>query len=870
MQAGVVRVNERFGTAEIRGPITREQAEALADLPHFTGRNSTLIEVSPTGKSITPTNGVRKTFDLDATAGDIETWVNSQFKKGDKESRVPAWVRRLGLAGQPIAEKIDEWVAAIRTGGRKEGLQRDSVIDDEGGKLTPEEAEILKNNPLLQQIHALIDRVVDDIVTITGNSRLRHQIIRTGTTLRPTVYGIMREHPNSLRRRVAILLNTPVHLMNPSTRAAAREMMVTLYHEIAHVDDKTPTSRVYTVDDDIFKDPDVSLFLNDYVTARRMNGEGDLNHDIQWLGRMADLYERTGREFFRGKQSEFEQLITSQRSGGYHPEVQKILQIYSTSRGRRGTRQVDSSRTDIESTIGTGPAGAVPSSTQATGAGATPQQRPGLAKRIKQATGWGQGGLGEKPPSESSVISEALAVPSAVTTTGDFSFPGRQGLGLIHTRQFWVAFGRMFKGMSYESYKRMNAELENLPIAQTTYDPTTGKVEDSFAKKNMGLVINEVASEAPMSKRAENAASRWLEVGIGDGVGSKIWKHTIGYPVRMTNRMFITMSNQLKFNRAQFLVDKAQQMAIKGEAGGRIREGILPIWRKVSAEHAAELNPYNNLVLAKEIGDFVNTATGQAPKKIHIVPYGRPHNLESASKVLNATMFSPGLFFSRARMLSPATYIMASPQVRKQYLQSALAMAGAWYAFTELMKNSGQDDVTVSNDPTNSDFGKVRIGNTRLDPGGGFLQFLVLYGRAWKGGYTSSSNPEQGLHQFGKGYQPETQRSNVERFLSNKLNPAMKFIYDWADASEGRPFHMGDRTLQLFVPLFAQDLWTIGKSDPDLLGGMMQSLGPLFGLGTQTYSKGESISKFISPRNDIVIGGGGFNQFPGARAPLKY
>jgi hypothetical protein len=61
--------------------------------------------------------------------------------------------------------------------------------------------------------------------------------------------------------------------------------------------------------------------------------------------------------------------------------------------------------------------------------------------------------------------------------------------------------------------------------------------------------------------------------------------------------------------------------------------------------------------------------------------------------------------------------------------------------------------------------------------------------------------------------------------------------------------------LQLFIPLAIQDIWEILEEDPSLL----PVVGPAaqLGAGTQTYSKGESVAKFVDPENDWIITGGG-------------
>jgi hypothetical protein len=184
---------------------------------------------------------------------------------------------------------------------------------------------------------------------------------------------------------------------------------------------------------------------------------------------------------------------------------------------------------------------------------------------------------------------------------------------------------------------------------------------------------------------------------------------------------------------------------------------------------------------------------------------------------------------------------------------AALATGAAWMGALGMIKAGGGDDVEVNLDNlTSADFGKAKIGDMRMDPGGGFQQFLVAMGRLIQGGTTSSASNE--WQEFGKGFNAPTQKSNIERFLSNKLNPVTKFAYDLAAQSEYNPFHVGDRTAQLFVPLVIQDLIGLYQENPKLLPWM----GPvLFGMGTQTYGRGESVGKLINPENDWLATGGG-------------
>ena len=399
----------------------------------------------------------------------------------------------------------------------------------------------------------------------------------------------------------------------------------------------------------------------------------------------------------------------------------------------------------------------------------------------------------------------------------------------------------------------------------------TGEVRPSIAKE-AGLDL--MALGHRVGPREEATSSRWIENGAFLGpktiLGAPnpfrfLYNHTLGYPARASNRIFTTFGNHLRANRFEKLMNLSRNMAMEAESGRGPMQGILGgyqlqsgknigLRRDYTPEQAADLNPFFNKMRAKEIAEFVNTATGRGPLKMHILPFRQTQvSLESSAKTLSMVMFAPRNTASRMRMLNPSTYIMASPFVRRQYLKAALATASAWWIFTEMAKLADPRHVKVSHDLTSADFGKVRIGDFRMDAAGGFQQFLVAYARLYQGGASSSSTGR--FNEFGKGFQAQTQFDMGERLFSNKLNPVAKFAWDLAHASEYNPFHVADRSVQLFVPLIVQDFVEIQKENPDLLMPWMVPI--LFGAGSQIYSKGESIHKFVPPKQDWIVKGGG-------------
>lgn len=258
------------------------------------------------------------------------------------------------------------------------------------------------------------------------------------------------------------------------------------------------------------------------------------------------------------------------------------------------------------------------------------------------------------------------------------------------------------------------------------------------------------------------------------------------------------------------------------------------------------LNPKTDLALGKEVADYVNTATGTG--KLSIGSGGYELNLEKNAKLLSNVFFSPRKMASEIQMLNPANYVMGNPYIRKQYLASMVRRVGTWWTMAGLASLGG---ATVNTHPTNPDFGKIKIGNTRIDPPGGLQQYLVLGAQLAGGGKTSSVSNK--FNQFGKGYKPETRGSTMMNFGVNRLHPTAKAAWDIATAHKGNEFHTGDRMIQAVVPMFMDDLMSVAQENPELAPLILGAAGT--GMGTQTYDKG-SFGKptYLPQKYDLNFG----------------
>jgi hypothetical protein len=262
--------------------------------------------------------------------------------------------------------------------------------------------------------------------------------------------------------------------------------------------------------------------------------------------------------------------------------------------------------------------------------------------------------------------------------------------------------------------------------------------------------------------------------------------------------------------------------------------------RMVSDAEAAGMNPRQNDVLLKQFGSFINDATGR----------GSLGKLERIAPILNETFFAPRLMASRINMykrfLNPMSYSNQNPILRKQTLKSLVSTVGFGLSVGELAKLGG---AKVTNDPYSSDFRKIKIGNTRIDPFSGFQQYAVGASKILGHTLTSTVTGKQFDLNSGKFGMP-TKRSVAESFFANKLAPIPSFVWSWMEGKEfdGTPFETKKAILNRTVPIVMQDLYDIYQEDPKLFPpGIFKAyptatkvgmgILPVFGEGMQTYGR---------------------------------
>lgn len=410
-------------------------------------------------------------------------------------------------------------------------------------------------------------------------------------------------------------------------------------------------------------------------------------------------------------------------------------------------------------------------------------------------------------PQGRSITADLVNLPRTLMASMDMSAPLRQGLGLIYKKAFWTALPDMFKAFgSTDFYNKAMEEIADRPMFRKTVD-ASGNIRPSFAEIS-GLKLTNLND---ITQREESIMSSLADKipGIGN-----------------SERAYTIFINKLRADTFQQMVTDYKVFSGKDMKA--------------------------NLALSRELATFVNTASGR----------GDLGRLENSARVLSSALFSPRLMASRIGMMAkggraifdPQVYMLSQPSVRREYLKSLFSIAAAAGTFVTLGKLAGGE---VETDPASSDFGKVRFGDTRIDPYGGFQQYITLAQRLMPqldlsavglgeiGGKmkstTTGNEYDLGSPKFG-----ESNRADVLiRFLRSKTNPIINFGWGLMAAGKeisGKPMNLTDLNPyenaigQRFLPMLTQDIYDLvnDESTTPLQKGTAATAA-WFGMGTQTY-----------------------------------
>lgn len=237
----------------------------------------------------------------------------------------------------------------------------------------------------------------------------------------------------------------------------------------------------------------------------------------------------------------------------------------------------------------------------------------------------------------------------------------------------------------------------------------------------------------------------------------------------------------------------------------------------------------------ESLGKVINSLTGR----------GNLGRLESAGKTVNNIFFSPKklkgdidtLTAFRGQKVSPLAKKIAAQNLGKVIMGTAAVLTTAYVL----------DPKSVEFDPRSSDFGKIKIGNTRFDMTGGSSSIVTLAARLIPALiglpiYTKSNGKLHLLN--GKEYGAQTGMDVFNSFTENKLSPMFSVIKDMINQKDfyGNPVTFGGELSKLTLPIpFTNIFQTAQENDHANL--LLISIADGLGINTNTYSSGKKNNK---------------------------
>lgn len=258
-------------------------------------------------------------------------------------------------------------------------------------------------------------------------------------------------------------------------------------------------------------------------------------------------------------------------------------------------------------------------------------------------------------------------------------------------------------------------------------------VKAHFSEK-AALQIDEAIRLRPNFARAEAAGLFHAPIERGGGrltgrqeeFMSKFAEFIPG--VRMSERSFVTYGNKVRSD---------------------VFDDVLSKWNRNGARVT--------VALEKKLANYLNEATGRGS-------LGK--RLDDLNDITSALFFSPRLQAARIKV---GANLFKQPEIAREALRDISATVGTVMGLVSL---AGLAGASIETDPRSSDFGKVRVGNTRLDFWGGFQQYARLMAMLISGQRKTTTTGEV----------IESNRlESLLRFVRTKLAPAAGLITDVLD-----------------------------------------------------------------------------------------
>ena len=398
---------------------------------------------------------------------------------------------------------------------------------------------------------------------------------------------------------------------------------------------------------------------------------------------------------------------------------------------------------------------------------------------------------------------EAANIPRTTFSSFDISAPGRQGAPLLaaNPKVSSSAFAAQLRAFNSEKAAvqvvRDIARHPDAPLldragvfiaelqgprsgARLKFNPKTGKVDESSTLSNR--------EEAFISRLPERIP-------------------IIGRGIRASERAYVTYLNKTRAD---------------------VFYGTIKEWRKAG-------KPITNDAL-RNLGDMVNNLSGRGSLDFFGFEGG-----EKARPLLSALFFSPGLQASRIQLVASLFDPTVDQRVRKQLYKNVAASTALGTAALGALWASGAD---VELDPRSTNFGRGKIGGTRIDFWGGFQPYARFAAQmATQETKTSAGDIRSLPEDFGT-----TRAGQVTRFGRQKFSPGFSVLFDALEGETvlGEDPLTPENAANTVIPGAIQD-FADAISEQGSLGAAL-SLPAFLGIGVTSYSTVGDLENALASR----------------------
>lgn len=275
---------------------------------------------------------------------------------------------------------------------------------------------------------------------------------------------------------------------------------------------------------------------------------------------------------------------------------------------------------------------------------------------------------------------------------------------------------------------------------------------------------------------------------------------------------------------------EAQMMRVRADVASRLYE--------MAEKNGANLG---DPIQVGAINELVNSMTGRGKLKFN----------PELQETLNDIFFSPKFIKSQLDTFTQP-FSLPTEFARKQALWNLTSLATSSFIINEIAHAINPDSTEI--DPTSSDFGKIKIGNTRYDITGGNLGFPVLFARiasTISGGEIKSSTT--GVEKEAKGYGAKDWLDFTTDFAANKTSPLARFFMDVlaGETFDGEPVSVKTSIETLFKPIILET-YQDAATQEGVLQSITATLADFVGVGANTYVFSENWGNSTSQQMEKV------------------